>query len=98
MLNDIKVLDFGKDIEFSDDIKPKLEIKEDQKTVKLHLENIKNENVVVHNDNNDILEDMEKDEQHKKDITGIEHGMFIEGRNTKKNISYTLQHFSCLLT
>ena len=26
-----------------------------------------------------VIEDMEKDEQHKKDITGIEHGMFYRG-------------------
>ena len=47
--NDIKVLNFVKEIGFSDNIKPELEIKEDQKPDKLHLEYIKSENVVVHN-------------------------------------------------
>ena len=56
MHNDIKVLNFVKDIEFSDNIKPELEIKEDQKPDKLHLENIKSENFVVHDDNNDLLD------------------------------------------
>ena len=44
-----------------------------------------------------VIEDMKKDEQRKKDITEIEHGMFIEGRNTPKNLSNILQYFSCLL-
>ena len=56
MHNDIKVLNFVKDIEISDNIKPKLKIKEDQKPDKLHLENIKSENFVVHDDNNDLLD------------------------------------------
>ena len=42
-------MNFVKEIGFSDNIKPELEIKEDQKPDKLHLENIKSENVVVHN-------------------------------------------------
>ena len=56
MHNDIKVLNFVKDIEISDNIKPKLKIKEDQKPDKLHLENINSENFVVHDDNNDLLD------------------------------------------
>ena len=31
------------------------------------------------------IEDMEKDEQHKKDITVTEQGMFIEGKIPPKN-------------
>ena len=38
-----------------------------------------------------VIEDMEKDEQHKKDTTGIEHGMFIDGKNTPQK---KLQHFT----
>ena len=56
MHNEIKVLNFVKDIEISDNIKPKLKIKEDQKPDKLLLENIKSENFVVHDDNNDLLD------------------------------------------
>ena len=48
------MLNFVKEIENSDNIKPKLKIKEDQKPDKLHL--IKSENFVVHDDNNDLLD------------------------------------------
>ena len=66
------MMDFINDIEFSDDFRPKLEIKGE--TLKFESSGL----------------DMEKSEQLKKDVTGTEQGMFIEGRKTKLK---SVQHF-----